>query len=451
MIRVDLKPADLGRSGWDAILPARQPQPALESDRTCDYLIVGAGFAGLSAAWRIRQLDAKARIIILEAQQVASGPAGRNSGFMIDLPHALASGSYEGDDSKDQRSIRMNRAAIAFAGDIARSNDFPAEAFDPCGKINAAASAVGSTHNRNYARHLEALKEPFELLDASAMRAISGCDYYQDGLRTPGTAIIQPALYIRSLADALQMQEGCELYENSALQQLSKVGEDWCARSARGSVTAARVILAVNGLIETFGFYRRRLMHINLYASMTRALDADEIAALGGERRWGFTPSDPIGSTVRRIDGTGGSRLVIRNRCTYDASLTLPAKTLGAIKPVHERTFAARFPMLRQVEMEYCWSGRLCLSRDDVWALGELQPGLFSACCQNGLGTTRGAIAGIVAAEMATKKDNAQPEPSLVPDFAPQALPRRLFPEPFMTLGARSVIRFREWQAGKEL
>lgn len=455
MIRVDLKPADLGRSGWDAILPERQPQPALEQDCSCDYLIVGAGFAGLSAAWRIRQLDAKARIIILEAQQVASGPAGRNSGFMIDLPHALASGSYEGDDSSDQRSIRMNRAAIAFAGDIARTNDFPAEAFDPCGKINAAASAVGSRHNTNYARHLEALEEPFELLDASAMRAISGSDYYQGGLRTPGTAIIQPALYVRCLAEALHRQEGCELYENSALQQLSRAGDDWCARTARGSVTAPRVILAVNGLIETFGFYRGRLMHINLYASMTRALDADEIAALGGEPRWGFTPSDPIGSTLRRIDGSGdsggGSRLVIRNRCTYDASLSLPAKTLGAIKPVHERTFAARFPMLRQVEMEYCWSGRLCLSRDDTWALGELQPGLFSACCQNGLGTTRGTIAGIVAAEMATQADNAGLEPSLVPDFEPQALPRRLFPEPFMTLGARSVIRFREWQAGKEL
>jgi glycine/D-amino acid oxidase-like deaminating enzyme len=447
MIRVDQKPADLGRSGWDAILPARQPQPPLEDDSSCDYLIVGAGFAGLSAAWRIRQLDAKARIVILEAQQVASGPAGRNSGFMIDLPHALASGRYQGDDSEDQRAIRMNRAAIAFAGDIARANDFPAEAFDPCGKINAAAGAVGSAHNRKYARHLEALGEPFELLDASAMRAISGCDYYQGGLRTPGTAIIQPALYIRCLANALQMQEGCDLYENSALQQLSKKGEDWCARTARGSVTASRVILAVNGLIESFGFYRRRLMHINLYASMTRALDADEIAALGGERRWGFTPSDPIGSTVRRIDGTGGNRLVIRNRCTYDASLTLPPQTLQAIKPVHQRTFAARFPGLRQVEMEYCWSGRLCLSRDEVWALGELQPGLFSACCQNGLGTTRGAIAGIVAAEMASGKS----EPGLVPDFQPQVLPRRLFPEPFMTLGARSVIRFREWQAGKEL
>jgi glycine/D-amino acid oxidase-like deaminating enzyme len=131
MIRVDLKPADLGRSGWDAILPGREPQAPLERDIDCDYLVVGAGFAGLSAAWRLRQLDAQARIVILEAHQVASGPAGRNSGFMIDLPHALASGSYGGDDSEDRRNIRMSRAAIAFAGKIARECGFPDEAFDP--------------------------------------------------------------------------------------------------------------------------------------------------------------------------------------------------------------------------------------------------------------------------------------------------------------------------------
>jgi glycine/D-amino acid oxidase-like deaminating enzyme len=103
--------------------------------------------------------------------------------------------------------------------------------------------------------------------------------------------------------------------------------------------------------------------------------------------------------------------------------------------------------MLKRVEMEYCWSGRLCLSRNDVWALGELEPGLFSACCQNGLGTTRGTIAGIIAAEMATDSSDR----SLVPDYVPETLPRRLFPEPFMTLGARSVIKLKEWRAGKEL
>jgi glycine/D-amino acid oxidase-like deaminating enzyme len=103
--------------------------------------------------------------------------------------------------------------------------------------------------------------------------------------------------------------------------------------------------------------------------------------------------------------------------------------------------------MLKQVEMEYSWSGRLCLSRNDVWALGEVEPGLFSACCQNGLGATRGTIAGIVSAEMAS--DNS--DRSLVPDYRTEKLPRRLLPEPFMTLGTQSVIRFKEWRAGREM
>ena len=83
------------------------------------------------------------------------------------------------------RGASCLRSAIAFAGEIARDCNFPTEAFDPCGKINAAASASGTAHNRDYARHLESLGEPFELLDASAMQAISGSDYYQGGLRTP--------------------------------------------------------------------------------------------------------------------------------------------------------------------------------------------------------------------------------------------------------------------------
>ena len=447
MIRVECKPADLGEGGWNAILSPRQPHPPLTQDIDCDYLVVGAGFAGLSAARRLAELNPRASIAILEAGQVASGPAGRNSGFLIDLPHALARGSYIGEDSQDRRNIRMNRAAIDFTAETVRSLGLPQETFDLCGKINAAASRAGSKHNDSYARHLDTLGEPYELLDGGAMQAVCGSDYYRGGLFTPGTAVLQPALFVRSFADALVKHHAGQLFETSALQGLSRQGERWVATTETGSVTASRVILAVNGLIETLGYYRHRLMHINLYASMTRALSESEADALGGHRRWGFTPSDPIGSTLRRIDGSGGPRLVIRNQCTYEPSLRLPHDRLQSIAREHERTFYARFPMLKQVEMEYCWSGRLCLSRNDAWALGELEPGLFSACCQNGLGATRGTIAGIVAAEMASNSGAT----SLVPDFQPQAQPQKLFPEPLMTLGARGVIKFRQWRAGKEV
>jgi len=447
VIRVDLKPPNLGVSGWNALLPTRQAQPSLQQDIEADYLIVGAGFAGLSAARRLRQLDRQATIVMLEAQEIGQGPAARNSGFMIDLPHALASGGYAGDGARDLRDIRMNRAAIAFAADAAASWSFVDEAFNPLGKINAAASRGGIEHNETYARHLDRLNEPCELLDAKAMRDISGGDYYQAGLHTPGTVILQPALYIRSFADALVHQENCRLYENSAVKFLCRKQDRWCLQTGRGSVTAPRVILAVNGLIETFGFYRRRLMHVNLYASMTRELSDTEVSELGGESCWAFTPSDPLGSTLRRINASGGHRLLIRNRCTYEGSLRLPKNRLDSIARDHDRTFRARFPMLSKVSMEYRWSGRLCLSRNNVAAIGKLDQGLYSACCQNGLGISRGTIAGIVTAEMASDRQMD----SLIPDYQAQPLPTKLFPEPFMTIGARTVLKVKEWKAGKEL
>ncbi len=447
MRRVDGKPADLGASGWLGILPPRTARPSLEQDTECDYLVVGAGFAGLAATRRLCQLDAGADIVLLESRAVAEGPAGRNSGFMIDLPHALGGGGYAGSDERDLAGIRLNREAIEFAAEAAAEFDLPEEAFRRAGKINAAASPVGERHNREYARHLEHLGEACELLDAADMAAICGSNYYCNGLRTPGTAVLQPAMFVRGVADGLAGHANCRLYENSPVTAFERRADRWRFSTARGSVTAARVVLAVNGLVETFGFYRRRLMHINLYGSMTRALEPTEIDALGGTENWGFTPADPIGSTVRRVDGCGGTRLVIRNRCSYESSLALPADRLQHIAPDHARTFAARFPMLRGVDMEYCWSGRLCLSRNDAWALGRLDEGLYSACCQNGLGVSRGTIAGIVSAEMACGREAE----TLLPDFPRQELPTKLFPEPFMTLGARGAIRLREWRAGREL
>ena len=447
MSQVLQSPADLGAAGWNALLPARKPRSQLQEDFEADYLIVGAGFAGLSAARRISQLASGARIVILEAHEVGQGPAGRNSGFMVDLPHTVSSSNYAGAENEDLRQTRMNRTAIQFARNMVEEFKLPDETFDHCGKTNAAASRQGIKNNTSYARHLDRLDEPCRLLDQNDMQSITGSDYYQGGLWTPGTAIIQPALYIRGIADGLTQRSDIWLYENSAVTEIGKRGDRWEVKAGFGSVVADKAILAVNGLIENFGYYKKHLMHINLYASLTRELKQEEVAKLGGESSWGFTPSDPLGSSVRRISGTGGHRILIRNRCTYDPKLKLPSNAISRVAVVHDRSFIARFPMLEQVEMEYRWSGRLCLSLNDVWALGEIDENLYSACCQNGLGTTKGTIAGILAAEMAYGDDQV----SLLPDYKKQAQPKKLYPEPFMSLGSRTYLRFREWRAGRDL
>ena len=171
-MKITRHPVDPGPAGWACLLPEPPKAETLQSTETADFLIIGAGFAGLTAARRLAQLNPQARIILLDAVRVGDGPAGRNSGFMIDLPHDLASTDYGGALDSDRAQIENNRRAIAFAADMADSFAMPEGVFDPSGKINGAASAKGHSHNLDYARHLDALGEAYELLDAAQMLSL---------------------------------------------------------------------------------------------------------------------------------------------------------------------------------------------------------------------------------------------------------------------------------------
>ncbi len=88
----------------------------------------------------------------------------------------------------------------------------------------------------------------------------------------------------------------------------------------------------------------------------------------------------------------------------------------------------------------------MCLSRNSVPAFGEVDEGLFAACCQNGLGTTKGTLAGMLAAEKASGVAS-----DLLRDFEAQAQPSRLPPRALTTPVARAMLRIKEYRAGTEL
>lgn len=445
MIEVSRLPVDPGPAGWNEILPEPPPPVALEGAMTADWLVIGAGFAGLAAARRLSLIAPGERIVVLEARRVAEGPAGRNSGFMIDLPHNLASRDYAGALDADRAAIAANRAAISFAAETAGAFGIGADAFAPVGKINAAATEAGLRHNADYAAHLGRLGEPCRLLDAAEMRALTGTDYYRGGLHTPGTVILQPALFVRSVAAGLRSNR-VQVFEHSPVTALARHSGAWTATTPGGTISAPRAILAVNGHAESFGFFAGRLLHVFTYASMTRTLNPEEAAALGGAQRWGVTPADPLGTTVRRISGAGGDRIVVRNRFTCDPSMEVTQARVAKVGRDHDRAFAARFPGLAGIAMEYRWGGRLCLSRNDAPAFGEVDEGLFAACCQNGLGTARGTLAGMLAADLAAGRRS-----NLLEQVEAGPKPERLPPAPFARVGATAVIRWGEYRAGAEL
>ncbi|MGB1237947.1 MAG: NAD(P)/FAD-dependent oxidoreductase [Pseudomonadales bacterium] len=444
--KVTQLPRDPGVAAWRALLPNPHDFNPLEKDLVVDWAIVGAGFAGLSAARRLHQLlGSSERIALLEATDFAAGPCGRNSGFMLDLPHELNSNSYAGALEADRQQIAYNRHAIDFAAGVAAERSVDAGVFARSGKMTAAATAVGEQHLVQYAAHLKALNEPFEWRSAQTLQDLTGSHYYRRGLFTPGAAMIQPAAYLHALADTLQPR--VEVFCNTPVITLHH-GDLYTLQTPRGQVRARQVILAVNGHIQSFGFFPQRLMHVFTYASMTHALSASQLERLGGEANWGILPADPMGTTVRKVDDPlrGGARIVVRNEVTLNQSLAVGPRQMQRAARRQEHSFKARFPELADVAMAYRWGGRLCLSLNSAPAFGELAPRLWSACCQNGLGTVKGSMAGIAVAEMAT----AQPS-ALSKAFAAASGPSQLPPRPLLSLGANGVMKWKQWRAGAEV
>ena len=437
-------PVQLGPAAWNSILGARPSAPALSESRTADFVVVGGGFAGLTAARRLSQLVPGASIAVLEAGQIANGAAGRNSGFMIDLPHDLTSDDYAG-SGDDRTMIRLNRQAIAFARDAVSEYQIDKNYFDECGKVNGAASQRAQAHNDSYAAHLASMDEHSEPLDAQQMHELTGSRHYTSGLYTPGTVVLQSAGYIRGLADGLQ-GAGVSIYENSPVPQILKDGAGWVVKTNAGQISTPKVILSVNGHLESFGVERGRLMQLFLYASMTPELDGDALKKLGGQSRWGITPSDPMGTTIRRIDsGQGGNRIVTRTCALLKPDMQPSSRDMARAARVMQRKFDSRFPQLAGMKMDHVWAGHLCLSMNGVSVMREIENGVYSACVQNGLGTARGTLTGIGAAELACGATS-----EITAHFTAEQRPSRLPPQPFRQIGANAVLRWQEHRARSE-
>ncbi len=440
-LQCNLLPQNDGRCGWYDTLPQPPAATPLRGKAEADWVVLGAGLAGLAAARRLAELQPRKRIALIDARRVGFGAAGRNSGFMIDLPHDLASHSYTGARETDLRQIRLNRGAIVYMRDIVQRCGIQCD-WQEKGKLHGAVEPHGIRALTSFAKGLSALDEPYHELDRQAMKRITGTDFYSAGLRTPGAVLVQPAALCRGLGATLPAN--VQLYEDSPVRDIT-IGAPHTLITDQGQLKATKMILANNAYAAQFSQLglKGRILPVYTYGSLTRPLTPHEQDALGGEESWGLIPSDPMGTTVRRLSN---GRICIRNSFTYNPSVSASANRLQRVRTSHCRSFEKRFPMLPKVDMEYTWGGALCVSRNGGTPFGEIKPGVFSAVCQNGLGLTRGTITGKLIAEYALGVES-----ELLNDMLQQPKPIANPPEPLLGLGVRSTLAWKEWQAGIEL
>ena len=70
---------------WVNDLTPRINTKSIKKDYESDWLIIGAGYTGLSAARKLSELHTGQKIIIVDAQLAGEGASGRNSHCMYQL------------------------------------------------------------------------------------------------------------------------------------------------------------------------------------------------------------------------------------------------------------------------------------------------------------------------------------------------------------------------------
>lgn len=418
-------PRDEQTCGWIASLPPPRPARRLRTTENADAVVIGAGFTGLAAARQLATHHPEWRVVIVEAQRVGAGASGRNSGFVIDLPHFHPSPDIE----LNQRLRRLSRAGFNALRHQVDSGAIEC-GWAERGRLHVAVGDVGQRALEGFATALEAMGEPFAWLECDAITAITGTTHYRSAVRTVGGASMQPAALVRAVAAALP--ENIDLLEESPVHAIRRHGLFELAADA-GGLRTPRVLLATNGYTPRLGFLRRRLFPLLTFGSLTRVLSAAEQSALGGEREWGVVSETPMGATVRR---TVDQRVLIRSTVRYTRRLEVDTSARQQIAVTHRRALAIRFPMLRQVPFEYTWGGVMGVSFNGMPYFGQLADGVFAAAGYNGVGVALGTICGALLADLVVGADS-----SLLDDVRALPQPSWIPPEPLLGVGVRATVK----------
>lgn len=432
-------PADDACCGWYQILPEPPPSTPLNGRHKAEWVVLGGGFIGLAAARQLAQHHPQDRILLIDAQRIGYGASGRNSGFIIDLPHK---GDLDHPDAeRKQKLMRLNQAAIQYLEDSVERHGIDCQ-WSRAGKYQGAVGERGLGFLAHFERLLRDFGQPYQSLDSRQLAPILGTEYYQRAIYTPGGILMQPAALVRGLADTLP--DNVEVMEESPVLSLDSRQGRWILTTARGEVETRGLLLGTNIFTSQFGFLKSRMLPIITFASMTTPLTDKELQDYGGQLNWGLTPADHAGTTVRM---TQDRRLIIRSQYQYAPDYSSSDEKRFAVRDMHRQAMLARYPSLASVPFEYTWGGVCALSRNYTSYFGELEPNLYASACHNGVGAARGTISGKLLADLAVGASSQQLDDMREVSGMPALNP----PEPFLGVGVRGRMKWAQWVSRNEL
>lgn len=391
-------PFNHNQSGWPAGEHGFSPQAALQGDITADWVIVGAGFAGVAFARRLAEINPKLKIIIVEAHSTQQSASARNSGFVIGLPHNIGSSTAELKKANAYRNLLQE--GIRQLEQVISQHHLQCD-WERVGKYHCQAEPGNDAILKEYASHLDLMNEPWQMSDSEELYQKLGTRFYSKGIYTPGCVLVNPAQLIAGLNACLP--ENVQRFDNTPVLGI-RYGSMAEVLTPFGVIKTPKVMLATNALSPELRPGLSRQAAMATFASITDPLTDEQLATLPPMQSWGLTPVNAIAGATFRF--TSDRRFLIRQHVIPALRGQVNAARTYEATQLHEHLFKKVFPTLSNVKITHTWSGTISVTRNGAPEWGMLNKFLCTAGGCNGAGISKQTVAGTLLADFMMKQDN---------------------------------------------
>ncbi len=415
---------------WISDLDDRKNFKSLENNEQTDWLVIGAGYTGLSASRKLGQLFPNKKIILVDAQFAGEGASGRNSGYLVDT--TLNDGFTSNKELESyKKKVDIYKLGIQATKRFIKEYQVDCD-WNESGKYFASSKIVDKKILSNFSDTLNKLGFEHKLLNHIELKEKLGTSFYNIGLFTKGGILLHPGKLVRAMIEALP--QNVFLFENSNLLSWKKKNDIISCFFKNGIIKTHKIIFATNGFLKSLGIKKNYNFPITLTASMTRPLTDYEFKSIGEPKEWGVLPVRPLGATIRF---TKDKRILIRNTAEVYNPYQMPQSELNKRALKQKIGIKKRFPHLPDDIIQSTWSGIVSRTRNSSQIFEKIDNNIFVAGCYNGSGIGVGTLFG---EQIALKASNQCTQEIKI--IEARNKPTWLPPSPILDLGVKLRLMY---------
>lgn len=372
---------------------AAPPEPASDQDlpKQVDVAIIGSGYTGLHAA--IQTAQAGRTTLVLEAEAAGFGASTRNGGQVsTSIKASLPELTRQFGAELAAEILGEGKACLDFMNDFIPAHNIECD-FQVDGRFHGAHTAKKYDQlARSIGVNSAVFSDDAYMIPKAEQAAELDTAAYHGGIVYPHHASLHPAKYHRGLLH-LARSKGAEIVTHCPVQALKRRADGFEVQTPKGTVRAARVILATNGYTGPLSpWQQRRIIPIGSYIIATEELPADVMDRL--------MPTNRILSDTRKLvyyyrPSPDRKRILFGGRVSLQE--TDPLRT----GPKLHAELVRLFPELAQTRISHSWSGFVGYTFDTLMHAGN-DDGLFYAMGYCGAGVGMASYLGMRIGQQAS-------------------------------------------------